>query len=416
MTPLPTYASAKRAAAVGLPDVAAIAALFGIYSYAVYYLFNHGAAYLQPNYTYALVYVAGAFVYMANPAARRALSEQAGVLALWVVLIILMTVQYVFLEISPEGMGLFTGRVHFLVMLAATLLIFSACASLERIVSILGIVVAGVSLLNVIEFFLAGNAMEWMSNVPGRAAGFYENANDSAMFICLAIPLVAMQLKGAWRWIFYLITFAGVYLTFSRGGLALFVFAVSLVELVRSASKPGWAVRALVLSAIGLSLLVTFSFLSSDISRAVSDILWPYLDSNTAARIEFLSNDSTNERMILLERGLDGFAEAPLLGNGVGYTHAWEASASTHNLLVLMLAEMGFVGAIWLLAFLYALWAYPRPYGGFLVALVAMSSLFSHNHLERPALAMLLALYFVVAHRMAAERRRHLVSVNGHAS
>lgn len=405
MTPVPGYTAAKRTATIGFPDVAAAAALCGIYSYAVYYLFNHGAAYLQPNYTYALVYLAGAFVYMTNHTARRALSEHTSIIALWIVLIVLMSIQYVFFEISSEGMGLFTGRMHFLVMLVATLLIFSASASLERIIAILGLVVAGVSALNIFEFFFAGNAIEWMSNVPGRAAGFYENANDSAMFICLAVPLVAMQLKGAWRIGFYLITFAGVYLTFSRGGLALFAFVVSLVELVLSASKPGWAVRAVILSAFGLSALVTLSFLSDEMSRVVTELLWPYLDSNTAARIEFLSNDSTNERMVLLEHGLDAFAAAPLFGNGVGYTHAWDASASTHNLFVLMLAEMGLVGGIWMLAFVYVLWTYPRPYGGFLAALVAMSALFSHNHLERPALAMLLALYFVTAQAHARRSR-----------
>ncbi len=405
MTPVPGYTAAKRTATIGFPDVAAAAALCGIYSYAVYYLFNHGAAYLQPNYTYALVYLAGAFVYMTNHTARRALSEHTSIIALWIVLIVLMSIQYVFFEISSEGMGLFTGRMHFLVTLVATLLIFSASASLERIIAILGLVVAGVSALNIFEFFFAGNAIEWMSNVPGRAAGFYENANDSAMFICLAVPLVAMQLKGAWRIGFYLITFAGVYLTFSRGGLALFAFVVSLVELVLSASKPGWAVRAVILSAFGLSALVTLSFLSDEMSRVVTELLWPYLDSNTAARIEFLSNDSTNERMVLLEHGLDAFAAAPLFGNGVGYTHAWDASASTHNLFVLMLAEMGLVGGIWMLAFVYVLWTYPRPYGGFLAALVAMSALFSHNHLERPALAMLLALYFVTAQAHARRSR-----------
>lgn len=407
------FTAPKGAGAIGFPEIAAAGALLGLYSYAVYYLFNQGATYLQPNYVYALVYVSAAFVYLTSPVARRALNAHTGIIALWIVLIILMTFQNALFEISAEGFGLFTGRLHFLLMLVSTLMLFSASASVERILYVLGAIVVGVSALNIFEFFFAGRLIEWMSNVPGRAAGFYENANDSAMFICLAMPLVALRLKGAPRWAFYLVTFTGLYLTFSRGGLALFAVTVSLIELVRSAATPGWGVRAVVLAALGLCTLVTLSLLSTEMSRAVTELLWPYLDSNTAARIEFLSNDSTTERMMLFERGLEAFGQAPIFGNGVGYTHSWDASASTHNLFLLMLAEMGLVGGLWTIAFIYALWTYPSPYGGILATLITMSSFFSHNHLERPVLAMLLALYFVAAR---AQRRPSPRSVHGSAS
>lgn len=415
MTPVTGYAPTKRRAAFSFADVAAAVALIALYSYAIYYLFNHGAGYLQPNYTYTLIYVAGAFVYLTSDAARRALSAHAGVVALWIVLIVLMASQYMFLDISPEGVGLFAGRLHFLATLTATLVIFSAVTSADRVISVLGWVVVSVSALNIFEFFFAGRLIDWMSNVPGRAAGFYENANDAAMFICLAVPLVAMHSKGLGRCLFYAVTFTGVYLTFSRGGLALFALAVSLTELMRGAGKSDWTVRVTILSAGALCALLIVSFLSSEMSRAVSSMLWPYLDANTAARIEFLSNDSTDERMILLQRGLDAFSQAPLFGSGVGYTHSWDASASTHNLLVMMLAEMGIVGGLWTIAFFYMLSTYPRPYGALIAATVAISSVFSHNHLERPALAMLVALYFVVA-RANARHRLPKRSVDGHAS
>ncbi|MFM9863553.1 MAG: O-antigen ligase family protein [Micropepsaceae bacterium] len=304
-----------------------------------------------------------------------------------------------FLEITPEGVSLLIGRGHFLATLVATFFLLGACIRLDFVIAAVGVIALLGCAINVVEFFFAGTSFDWLSTVPGRAAGFYGNSNDAAMFIALAVPIVAMNVSPRSRWIFYALTFVGVYVTFSRGGLVVWASLVAMSELMLGYGRRGWGTRVTLALISCLGLVGLLSFVSADASRTLTETLWPYLDANTIARVEFASNDSTAERMLLIERGLEAFSEAPLLGQGVGYTHSWDASASVHNMMILLLAEQGLLGGVWFLALLAVLWSYGRPYGVAIAIAVFVSGLFSHNHLERPALALVVALYLAVAVR-----------------
>jgi hypothetical protein len=376
------------------------AAIFGLlYSYVVFYLFTLGFAAFQPNYYYALTYVAGGFAYLTHRDARTSLSQHATLLVVWLALLLMMAAQYLFLEITPEGAGIFAGRVHFFATLVAAFSLLGACKRLDFVIAAVGILALVGCAINVAEFFFAGTAFDWLSTVPGRAAGFYGNSNDAAMFIALAVPIVAMNVSLRSRWVFYALTFVGVYVTFSRGGLVVWASLVATTELMLGYGRRGWGTRMILtlISILGFAGLI--SFFSADAARLLTETLWPYLDANTIARVEFASNDSTAERMLLIERGLEAFADAPLVGQGVGYTHAWDASASVHNMTILLLAEQGLLGGVWFITLLMLLWSYGRPYGVAIVIALFVSGLFSHNHFERPALALLVALYLVAAVR-----------------
>ena len=388
---------AQRLPTIGLPEFSAILALVSLYSYVVYYLFGHGAPFLQPNYVYSVVYFLGSLVYATNERARQGIAGHTTVLALWVALIIIMAFQFLVLEISPEGLGLFYGRIHFFLTLLSMIIILNACKRLDVVIATLGWVIVAGCVVNVAEFFFAGTMFDWMSNVPGRAAGFYENANDSAMFICMGIPIVGLGLSARLRWVFYAVTLIGVYVTFSRGGLISWGLFAATTEVVLGSRRRGWGTRALVMMMAALCTIGALSYFSSDIEKSLSEALWPYLDANTSARMEFLSNDSTDERMSVLQHGLEAFASAPLFGQGVGYTHAWEYKVSVHNMIVLMLAELGLIGGFWYALFLLSLWKYGRPYGVTVLLIILVTGFFSHNHLERPAVAMIVALYVVAA-------------------
>jgi O-Antigen ligase len=389
----------RASAGPGVYEVAA-AVIFGLlYSYVVFYLFTLGYAAFQPNYYYALTYLAGAFAYLTHRGARESLPQHAALVSIWLVLILLMAAQVLFLEITSAGTSLFIGRVHFLATLVATFFLLGACARLDLVIFAVGAIALASCAINVAEFFFAGTAFDWLSTVPGRAAGFYGNSNDSAMFIALAVPIVAVNVSLRPRWIFYALTFVGVYVTFSRGGLVVWASLVATSELMLGYGRRGWGTRVFLtlISLLGVAGLL--SFFSADAARTLTETLWPYLDANTIARVEFASNDSTAERMLLIERGLEAFAEAPLLGQGVGYTHAWDASASVHNMMILLLAEQGLLGGIWFLGLLALLWSYGRPYGVAIAIAIFVSGLFSHNHFERPTLALVVALYLVAAVR-----------------
>ncbi len=387
-----------KTSAIGVPEFAAIAALLLLYSYAAYYLFGQGVALLQPNFVYLLIYVLSVLVLVTDRRGSEGVAQHSLLIATLASLLVLMALQFIVVDVGQEGLALFVGRVHFLLTFMAMSAILSACTRLDLIVRVVATVVVVSCVINLGEFFLAGSVIAWLSNVPGRAAGFYENSNDSAMFIAMAIPLVALNTNTRARWAFYGLTLAGVYVTFSRGGLIAWALFVAVSELAQG-HRRGWGVRAMVFGLGGFVAIGIISLFSTDIARLMTETLWPYLDANTSARIEFLSNDSTQERMMVLERGFEAFAAAPLFGNGVGYTYAWDFPVSVHNMMVLMLAEMGLVGGVWYVLFLWSLWSYGRPYGALAFLVILVTGLFTHNHLERPAVAMAIALYAVAARR-----------------
>lgn len=389
---------------VGFPECAAAFALVSLYSSAAYYIFGHVFPDLKPQYFYFAFYFLGACVFTGSASASNSLGAHLNVIVVWFALIVLMSVQFLFFGVSPEGFDLYVGRVHFFLTIIASLLVLGACGRFDVVVGILAIVVAMSCLINVAEFFYLGDTFGWMSNVPGRAAGLFENSNDSAMFICLGIPLVALNARYRIRWLFYGITLLGTYVTFSRGGLVLWATFVSMSELMLGYGKRGWGASAILACAMVVGLLAASSYFSADLARIVTDTLWPYLDANTSARVAFLDNSSTDERWYVLQRGIEAFFEAPIFGQGVGYTHSWDVPVSVHNMLVLMLAEMGIVGGVWFAAFTASLWMYGRPYGLLLTVMFLLTSLFTHNHFERPAVALLIALYAVAAKRY---RPRH---------
>ncbi len=397
-----------RGSGFGLPEFAAITLLVALYSYSINYLFGQGWTFLQPNYAYATVYVLGALTYATSVAARRGVIGHSVLLCVLAVLFVLMALQFLILAIPAEGIGLFFGRLHFLLTMVAAIAILSGCAHFQTVVGTLGLVVLVSCGVNLFEFLFAGSLINWMSTVPGRAAGFYENANDSAMFIAMAIPLVALNLRSGSRYAFYLLTFAGTYVTFSRGGLVTWALLVALSEM-SVGGRRNWAVRASVGGLITFCVVGALSLFSADLSRATTEVLWPYLDANTSARIEFLSRESTDERMAVLQRGWDAFTSAPIFGQGIGFTHAWELKASVHNMIVLMLAEMGLIGAFWYSLFLLSIGLYRAPFGPIAFATILTTGLFSHNHLERPAVAIVVALYVVASRRSAATDARQFL-------
>lgn len=391
---------------IGLPEASAAFALLTLYSYSIYYLFNHGWTVLQPNYVYLGIYLLSVLTYTTSAGARQAIGRHSALLCVLALLLVLMAVQFVVLDIRADGLGLFYGRLHFLLTMVAMVTMLMACTRLHIVIWTLGVVIAAGCIVNLSEFFLAGSMIDWMSNVPGRAAGLYENANDSAMFLVMGIPIVALNVGVRTRWAFYLITLAGAYVTFSRGGLVSWALFVALAELLLQRGR-GWAMRALAMSLIAVCAIGAVSLFNADLGRTMTDALWPYLDANTSARIEFLSYDSTDERMAVLQHGLEAFAAAPLFGQGVGYTYSWDMNVSVHNMLVLMLAELGLVGGLWYLLFLFALWRYGRPYGALAFVVILVTGVLTHNHLERPAVAIAISLY-VVAARLTKLRRTAL--------
>ncbi|HWF65501.1 MAG TPA: O-antigen ligase family protein [Rhizomicrobium sp.] len=257
--------------------------------------------------------------------------------------------------------------------------------------------------VNLVEFFDPLALPMQFTTVPGRAAGFYLNPNISALFIASAVPLLCWRAGGTSRLLCYAVTGIGTFLTFSRGGWALWFVAVAITELARVdwrnfqlTTKSVIGISAGLICAIALIVAFgpAFSFLVQELA--------PNLDSNTATRLELLNTETTLDRLELARQGLIAFTSAPIFGHGVGYTVQWEFGLSVHNMFVLMLAEQGIIGLIWLIVLIAVWWRYPRPFGWWLAILFCAAAPTTHNYFDGALPAVLIALYLVAPHRLSA--------------
>lgn len=388
---------------VGIPELGIIVAFTAIYSSAALYLLSLDLTYFKPLHFYIFVYGSAVVCFLTSGRARYVLSEHWMPIQLWALMLAVVSMQFLLMPIGDTGIEVLIDRVHFGLMLVSTLLLLGASDRVEFAIGLLKCVVVASCGVNLAEFFLGGTYIEWMTTVPGRAAGLFRDSNDSAMFIALAVPIIALNSSSRMRWSLYAITFAGIYVTFSRGGFVSWLAFVAITEVLRGYGGQVWG-RRVFLTVTG-SILVAASavYFSSDLTELARQALSPYLTTNTTARIEFLNNASTQERMYVLERGLEVFAESPILGKGVGYTHAWTERVSVHNVFVLFLAELGLIGGVWMFFWVAALWCYGPPYGFLIAFMFVVTSFLNHTSCERPAVAMLIALYL-----FAAARQRNL--------
>ncbi len=196
-------------------------------------------------------------------------------------------------------------------------------------------------------------------------------------------------------------------MTFSRGGWALWLAAVIITEIGRT----DWrnfrldARRVAIIAAGVIVLIALFVALGPALSFLIRE-LGSNLDANTTIRLEVLANDTTAYRLADAWQGLIAFTDAPIFGNGVGYTLQWVYGESVHNMFVLMLAEQGILGFIWLMAVLVVWWRYPRPYGWWLVVLFCITAFTTHNYFDGVGPAILITLYLVASHKLTDTIRR----------
>ena len=300
----------------------------------------------------------------------------------------------------------------------ALLLIFILLLQDKKVVriatySLLFAVIGGV-ILNYIDFFMHGRLN--MSFVDGRAAGIYVNPNTSGMMMVFGMVLTVFILPKRLRFIYCLFVASGVFLTFSRGAIVLWVVAMFCL-----AWKDAFVLSRLP-SLIGMGVLVALlatSLVAGDWLVAFkSSGMKKYLTSNTENRIgsSFMAQDdySARSRMLVARRGLQMFLDKPFLGNGVGSTQQLATRVSTHNMYLLMGAEQGIIGVAILLALILILWRAGTNIGRICAILYAISGMFTHNSFEQPSMQVVLALAVVGMGVMREKKSASSRAVSGH--
>lgn len=234
------------------------------------------------------------------------------------------------------------------------------------------------------------------TTVPGRSAGLYENPTIAGRMIALMMVASLPIFHKKLRMIFVLLCGLAVLLTFSRAAW-IFWFIGFFWMLSQSESKNRISTKSTLAFLLVLSL-VTLVFTGVFGKMIVGSMFENYLTSNTMGRLgitaKVMSGHSYEERQNLVKYAIKDFAEAPLFGQGLGYTEAQRRRP--HNIYLLFLSEGGLIGLLVYVLFLGALWMAAYSLGKPLVIIIAVSGLFTHNNFEQPAMMLICA--FIVAH------------------
>lgn len=248
------------------------------------------------------------------------------------------------------------------------------------------------SILNIIDFI-----HPLFSNVPGRAAGLYENPNTSGIILILTLTTGMLTIPILLRWPFLILVSSAILLTFSRSSWL--VLGISTLWFAWQGYLGGKAMRFLLfgLAMFGVAFF-TISILSGTLAELIAaSPIGHYLDANTIARLgasQFATDNSSKERRDVAQFAISAFLNGhnPILGYGLGHTFEWGMDISTHNLYLLFLVEGGLFGLAVYLCLLGVLWRSASGIGLLVVFQISVHSFFDHNLLDSPSRILFLAM------------------------
>jgi O-antigen ligase len=258
---------------------------------------------------------------------------------------------------------------------------------------------------------------------PGRAAGFFINANQAGDAL-IAMSIAAMPfLRPSMRPFLMMAMLFGVFPTFSRSSSTFAVFVAVVWVWRRQLSRTTLIMLLLVLPA---ALVIGYDMFNVGITSAEINF------NNVMDRLDFFfnlgatSDYSADTRQYVAELAWRKFSEYPFTGLGVGATNTgggggvWGFPLSTHNMFLLLLTEQGLFGGALYLVFVgycfrsgYRLLKSEQSREGrdigvaiILVALYfSFIGLFSHTLLEEPLSILVLAFLIAVARRRRSDQQ-----------
>jgi O-antigen ligase len=189
-----------------------------------------------------------------------------------------------------------------------------------------------------IKNYATGNFTMKGDRIEGLVGGMFGNPNDLAAALNMLIPLaVTLALMSSRRArplyaVCALLLFGGVLVTFSRAGF---------ITLAAASGVMLWKFGRGSRSSLALATLVAVVLLFSVFSDAYRSRLMTILEPNSDA------SGSAQERVDLLERGLDLSLRHPIIGVGMGNFHIYSIHEKVaHNGYVETAAELGMIGLL----------------------------------------------------------------------
>ena len=320
----------------------------------------------------------------------------------WAAFYLLMSIVWMGLadnqESAREGLVMVITTVLYVGTAAVAYLMIDGDSRWWKITLWLGLLIAVASIM--LEYFVPSIYVfaDAGQGIEGRAAGLYLNPNIAGQALLMMLACLMQSGSPKKNIIPTIISFIGLLLTLSRGGLV--AWAVLVLAATVMGRLPRWF--SIVLGV----LAVTIVFAGGVLLDAFS-ILLPTENLDALNRVAWMLGQGgsnyawANDRDYLAAYSWQQFLRAPMLGHGLGYTLAWSAGTGTHNLILRHLVEYGVCGLLLLPLFLVFSVRSSAPnsdrYWLWVVAGVALLlGMFSHNMLEQasfvfPWLALCLA-------------------------
>jgi hypothetical protein len=383
-----------------VPNLSQMLGVLGVllyFSYAYLHFYNVGLTSVAPVHWYLLTLGLAPVALAQDKYAARSIAR-ARPLLIWAgATTFVFSVSYAITAAGrseyDDPLQEFITEEEMVLLLAVFGIIYQSAATLKLATTVLiGATLFGTA-MNIGEF-ASGEAI--FSNVAGRAAGLYENSNVSGEMIVAGMLLSILRLPLALRVPYSLVVGVGVLVTFSRS--AMLLWTAAFVGMVMF----GWLTRhrkvALAAALIGLAA-ASQSLMTGGLVDAVEALgAGDLLNANTRARIgsSFLDQQdfSKKEREDVALRAFEDWRDAPIMGNGIGYSG--HNSVQPHNQYLKIASDMGFVGLALVLVLLCLLLR-SGTVGVLIAVQLFVSNFFSHNNLDSPPVQVAVAMALSVA-------------------
>jgi len=363
------------------------------------YLYIYQLTDFKPLYTYCAFLGFAVFFVLSALGAAKIRGRGTQHLLTWLLAFAIYTsVSWLIASHSAAATQIFITWMEGALILGAFSFLFCNAKKLEQIqVAFVLIAIIGV-VLNCYDFILPT-----FSNVPGRAAGLYENPNIAGKFIAMSMVAGIGVVPRSIRLWYVLLCGLGVLVTFSRSAWLLWFIGVFFLGWVGVIGAVRYQKISTILIAILTVTMLGLLFDGKLAQIAHNSSLAKYLDPNTSARLGIgggqFEDRSTSMRIELAKEALAQGAEAPVLGHGLGFTRerdGWIYSSSTHNMYLLLWAEGGIVGLAVYLWLMILLVYHSNGVGRVIALQYVFAGFMTHNLLDQPAGLIVLALVCVL--------------------
>lgn len=288
-------------------------------------------------------------------------------------------------------------RFFWLALLFIHVIILADPATHKTLRTLMIVVIVLASVLNYWDLFNPGV----LSLSLGRATGLYGNPNIAAQTLTLGMIASIEAIPFRWRGWYVVVVAAGILPTFSRGGILGWLLVVLMLLWNRSIGFKHFARSLMLVILIGGAGILMFAGqyrLASLIQ--MNQVLTNQLGRVNATAFESqLVDPSIGERATVLLKGIDAVADHPVMGAGLANATEWSVSASTHNIYLLHMVELGLAGAavfpLFLLSLFWSTRNGVRRRTAMLAACLGFWGFLSHNLLDQWVVILPIALLAV---------------------